>query len=400
MKTITALKKFLVLFLSLSLLSAALTGCGNDDDIKPLPIPTVEPLYPDESASGPSDELSPDAGTNGGLSYISDRQEVNGKMQSYLTGEWKDVDVVNRRPIAVMIPNDTRALPQYALSRAAIIYEAPMEYGSTTRLMGMFEDFDDLDHIGPVRSSRDYFLYVAMGYDSIYCNWGLAIPYVGPIINSDRVDNISQSLKGIDVGAPEAYDRISRPGYADEYTGYLIIDGLFEGVERLGYDWNYSAEFIPQLLFANDNARAEYADQPSATAIYPGGTKNNSGGYGTSKPYFEYNEADQLYYRFQDGNKQIDEMNGEQLTVANVIFQYCHGEQRDPNGYLAFDVHGEDDATIFTNGKVIEGRWIRNNGDDTPAKFYDNQGNEIIFNQGQTWICNIWREYREYAEYE
>ncbi|MDR2889668.1 MAG: DUF3048 C-terminal domain-containing protein, partial [Lachnospiraceae bacterium] len=117
-------------------------------------------------------------------------------------------------------------------------------------------------------------------------------------------------------------------------------------------------------------------------------------------PYFEYNADDQLYYRFQDGQRQIDEMNGEQLSYANVIFQYCHGEKRDANGYLAFEVHGEDEALIFTNGKVIEGRWIRNGGDDTPAKFYDNSGNEIIFNQGKTWICNIWKEYSEFVEYE
>ena len=34
---------------------------------------------------------------------------------------------------------------------------------------------------------------------------------------------------------------------------------------------------------------------------------------------FEYNEEDQLYYRYQDGKKQIDEMNKEQLAVSNVV---------------------------------------------------------------------------------
>ena len=56
---------------------------------------------------------------------------------------------------------------------------------------------------------------------------------------------------------------------------------------------------------------------------------------------FEYNEEDQLYYRYQDGKKQIDEMNKEQLAVSNVVFQYCHGEVRDAKDYLAFGVHGE-----------------------------------------------------------
>lgn len=41
----------------------------------------------------------------------------------------------------------------------------------------------------------------------------------------------------------------------------------------------------------------------------------------------------------------------------------------------------------------------RFDGDFTPAKFYDEAGEEIVFNQGSTWICNIWDEYGEFVEY-
>ena len=86
--------------------------------------------------------------------------------------------------------------------------------------------------------------------------------------------------------------------------------------------------------------RQEYKDAEDAVIVRPGGTGANSGGYGAYNPYFEYNEEDQLYYRYQDGKKQIDEMNNEQLAVSNVVFQYCHGEVRDAKDYLAFGVHG------------------------------------------------------------
>ena len=115
---------------------------------------------------------------------------------------------------------------------------------------------------------------------------------------------------------------------------------------------------------------------------------------------FRSNEKDKLYYRYQNGKKQIDEYDNSHLAVSNVIFQYCHGEVRDKKDYLAFGVHGEGDALIFTNGKVIEATWQRYDGDATPAKFYDKNGSEIIFNQGKTWICNIWEEYGKYVEYE
>ncbi len=333
------------------------------------------------------------------VKVIGERETKNGKIQSYLTGEWIEEEKAVRRPIAVMIPNNAPAMPQYGLSKAAIIYEAPVE-GRITRLMGVFEDYDELDHIGPVRSSRDYFVYVAMGYQAIYCNWGLARPYVEELLSRDTVQNISAAVEGIHNPSDEAFGRIKRPGYATEFTGYLFIDGLEKAVKRQKYETEYDELFVPPFTFIADNYRAEYAQEKDAFHIYPGGREENAGGYGAYNPYFEYEEEEQLYYRYQDGKKQIDEYDGSQLAVSNVVLQYCHGEVRDKKDYLAFGVHGEGDALVFTNGKVIEATWMRYDGDATPAKFFDKDGNEIIFNQGKTWICNIWDEYGEFVEYE
>ncbi len=391
----TYFKKTL-LFTAFLLLSLSLLGaCGSTPEpeiSEPEPMEETEPVAEEEPEPEPEPEPVPP--------FIEERVSVDGQIQSYLTGEWTDEEIATRRPIAVMIPNNRPAMPQYGLSQAGIIYEAPVE-GRITRLMAVFENFDDLERIGPVRSSRDYFIYVATGYEAIYCNWGLARPYVEELINRDTVYNVSAAVEGIHNPADEAFDRVSRPGYSKEFTGYLMIDGLMDAVDRLGYDWNYDDDYVRPFLFANDNMPAEYEDAEDAVMIYPGGESgSNSGGYGAYHPYFEYHEDDHLYYRYQDGEEQIDEYNNEQLAVSNVIFQYCHGEVRDDHDYLAFGVHGEGDAVIFTNGKVIKGRWARYGGDFTPARFYDEAGNEIIVNQGRTWICNIWEEYGEYAVWE
>ena len=147
-----------------------LAGCGDDElpspvQVTPQPMNTATPA-PEESVS-PSqpeeEEPSMEDGmkANGENHPIGQRTVVDGKMQSYLTGEWKDEGVVKRRNMAVMINNLLQALPQYGISEASIIYEAPVE-GRITRLMGFFEDYDDLDHIGSVRSSRDYFIFEAL----------------------------------------------------------------------------------------------------------------------------------------------------------------------------------------------------------------------------------------------
>lgn len=373
-----------------------LAGCGKQEEA-----PTVKTLEAEEiQEETQAEEETESVPQVSGSETITDRQVVDGKMQSYLTGEWKDEAVVKRRNMAVMIPNNKQALPQYGISKASIIYEAPVE-GRITRLMALFEDYDDLDHIGPVRSSRDYYVYEAMAYDSIYVNWGLAVPFVGPIINTDRIDNVSQAVSGIDTPAAEAFDRIRRAGKAQEFTGYLFIDGYNKAVDRLGYQKEYTDRFVQAFTFAGDGHRAEYADYPAATKIYPGGTSSNSGGYGNANPCFTYNADDGLYYRSQYGAAQIDEMNGEQIAVSNVVFKVCHGEVREPSDkdYLAFGVHGTGEAYVFTNGKVIHGTWKRD-GDYEPNLFLDENGNEIVFNQGKTWICNIWQEYEEYLSYE
>ncbi len=104
-----------------------LAGCGE----KPEEIPqvTVEKVEPPGSTGQEQEEEPKEP-------EPEEREAVDGKMQSFLTGEWKDEKVVNRRPIAVMIPNNSPAMPQYAISRASIIYEAPVE-GRITRLMGI-----------------------------------------------------------------------------------------------------------------------------------------------------------------------------------------------------------------------------------------------------------------------
>lgn len=402
---------------ALIIAAGLLTACGDDElpspvqtvkpqvinTEKPAESPTPEPSQPGEEEP---DEDEPSLGdgkkANGENHPITERTVVDGKMQSYLTGEWKDESVVKRRNMAVMINNILVALPQYGISQASIIYEAPVE-GRITRLMGLFEDYDDLDHIGSVRSSRDYYIYEAMAYDSIYCNWGLARPWVEELINSDKIDNISTAVAGIYNPANNSYARIDKPGVASEHTGYLFIEGYKKDVDLKGYEKEYTDRFVQAFTFADDGYRATYDSYPDATKIYPGGTQSNSSGYGIHNPCFTYNEEDGLYYRTQYNQKHIDEMNNEQVAVSNVVFKICHGEERLPDNpdydYLAFEVHGSGDAYVFTNGKVIKGTWKRA-GDYDPNMFYDENGNEIVFNQGKTWICCIWKEYADCISYE
>ena len=114
---------------------------------------------------------------------------AQGQVHSYLTGALTDVNLAYKRPIAIMLNNIIDACPQAGIARAGIVYEAPVE-GGLTRLMGIFEDYKDMEKIGSVRSCRDYYVRYALEFDAIYTHFGQAV-YAFDLLNSDRVNNIS-----------------------------------------------------------------------------------------------------------------------------------------------------------------------------------------------------------------
>jgi hypothetical protein len=166
-------------------------------------------------------------------------------------------------------------------------------------------------------------------------------------------------------------------------------------IEKFGYRTTLREDYTSKFDFASQDDPVTYDDAQSATVLYPGGkTTDKTNGFSYVGAKFVYNEEDGLYYRYEYGGEQIDELTGEQLSYTNVIFQYCHGEVRDENDYLAFGCHGDDGykVQVFTAGKMVEGTWSRESN-ETPAVYIDNDGNPITINPGKTWICIIWDEY-------
>ena len=135
------------LLLSASLL---LTACGaqnNNDNI-------FSPILPDNS---PASSTDPDDKLPDPVTIVVEDDSVapaEGMVRSRLTNEWVDADIAATRPIAVMIPNEAAAIPQYSLSEASILYEANVE-NRMTRMMAVYEGWEDLDKIGNIRRSEE-----------------------------------------------------------------------------------------------------------------------------------------------------------------------------------------------------------------------------------------------------
>lgn len=307
--------------------------------------------------------------------------DANGQVHSYLTGKLTDASIAQVRPMSVMINNIINAMPQAGISKADVVYEAPVE-GEITRLLAIFEDYADLEKLGPVRSCRDYFIDFAMEFDAIYTHYGQAV-YAFDLLNSDMVNNISGLQYQDSVGeiwgyAGEDifYRTDDRPAPHNAYTSY---SGLMTAVERNGYSMQYADDYSGHFLFAADGERISYTDG-TATYIRPSLYSNN--------PYFEYDAASGLYLRFQYGEQQIDELTGSQLGYDNVIIQYCPVRAYDDNGYIDIDTHSGGSAILFTNGTYQYATWSKDSNYGV-TRYYDASGNELKINQGKTWISIV-----------
>ena len=320
-------------------------------------------------------------------------EEPDEDIYSYLTGLPCTIEQQQHRPLAVMLNNIKEGCPQSGTAQASIIYECPVE-GRITRLMGIFEDYEHVEKIGSIRSCRDYFVFFANEYDCIYCHFGQATPYVGDYLNSDGVDNISGAVSGIDRPATNTFYRVS--DRKAPHNVYINIEGLLTDIEKFGYRTTVREGYTSKFTYIRDG-EDPYKSNQSATILYPGGKDTGkANGFSRVQSRFEYNPEDGKYYRFQYGDKHIDELTGEQLTFDNVVFQYCHGEVRDEHDYLAFGCHGDNGykVQVFTKGKMKEGTWVRTE-DTVPASYIDADGNPIPLTPGKTWICVIWNDYAD-----
>jgi len=336
------------------------------------------------------DSVTPDQNSD---SSSTDSIEVDSEIVSHITGLPCTAEQQQKRPLAVMLNNIKEGCPQSGTSQASIIYECPVE-GRITRLMGIFENYENVEKIGSIRSCRDYYVFFANEFDSLYCHFGQATPYVGDYLNSDGVDNLSGAVAGIDRPATNSFYRSS--DRKAPHNVYIDMNGLLSDISKFGYRTTLRDNYVDKFHFVED-ATDEYSNDPSATVLYPGGKESGkANGFSKVQARFEYNSEDGKYYRFQYGDKHIDEVNGEQLAFDNVVFQYCHGEVRDEHDYLAFGCHGDNGykVQVFTEGKMKEGTWVRTE-DTLPAKYYDADGNEIPVNKGKTWVCIIWNDYAD-----
>ena len=273
----------------------------------------------------------------------------------------------NDRPIAVMIDNHNQAWPQAGLNKAYLVYEAIVE-GGETRLMALFKGVT-VDKIGPVRSSRHYFLDYAMENDAIYAHFGWS-PQAQSDITKYSIDNIN--------GITESESTFWRvKDKAAPHNAVTSTEALLKAAKSKGYKTTSDKKSV--LNYTTDEVNLEYGQGATSVTI-PHSTLQ------TVK--YEYDEQNQVYKRYARKKAQTDWDTGNSITTKNIIITFCDNytlPDSEDKGRQGLKNTGTFDGYYITNGKAIKIKCIKE-ARNTQTKYQDLQGNEIKVNDGNSWI--------------
>ena len=227
------------------------------------------------------------------------------------------------------------------------------------------------------RSARTCYTYFAREYDAIFAHYGQST-FAKKYLNN--VDNIN-GLDGI--GGTAYYRTKDRKAPHNAYTSGERVN---KAIEKLGYRTGYGDSYEGHFQFARGKEQI-VPDSDDAFKVVPG--------YPMNKPWFEYQESDGLYHRFQYGSHHKG--NEGLIAVKNIIFQYVEWGHYASTPYLNINVHKGREGYYFTNGKYQKITW-KKDGEFGVTRYYDLDGNEITLNKGKTWICIIGADRYDKAE--
>ena len=283
----------------------------------------------------------------------------------------------NERPLAVMIDNNVGYDTHAGLQDSYINYEIIVE-GGYTRIMALFKD-RDVSLIGPVRSSRHYFLDYALESDAIYAHYGWST-FAENDIKTLGVNNING------LTADSAYWRDKK--IAAPHNVFTSTETLYKYAESKNYDtktddWkllNYSPDEINFKGPKKDKKTGEVSDDPRIVANSLSLKYSNN-----QTTSYTYDYENKYYLRFMDGKQHLDKITRQQLHYKNIIIEKVENYDLDSYGRQDLETVGDGEGYYITNGYALPITWQKANRDSkTIYKYLD--GSKVVVNDGNTFI--------------
>jgi hypothetical protein len=287
-----------------------------------------------------------------------------------LTGAPVTEDVAARHVVAVMIDDISVARPQSGLSQADVVWHAPAE-GGIPRYMALFQSVGPTS-VGPIRSSRLYYIAWAAEWKSVYAHAG-GSPQALALLRSSQG-------KGKAVYNADEF-RWSRYLYRVKYR--FAPHNVYSDAKNLqALSKRVGAKPVPGQapvwIFAPD---APLDERPAGGKIIVP--------YLANKITYSYDRATNTYKRtvsvegkqFDAGTRPKTRLAPKNVVVMKVPFVPLGDKKHRLDG----QVIGSGTAWVSTNGKTVKGTW-RKKSFTSPTRFYGPDGKQLPLTIGQTFI--------------
>ena len=322
-----------------------LTSCSNGKSpVETTPSPTPASV----ENSGNTDD------TQNGDTIDITKIDPNVVNPSPLTGLEMNGDY---KPVAIMIENFKAARPQSGIIDADLVYEANVE-GGITRFLAIFQSKRP-EKVGPVRSLRHYFMWLAQEWDAYLVHYGQSF------IAEEYFDKIDvKRLNGFYTDKPFWRDTTRKAPHNVYIDPATCLDKIDYKQEAQGFLFDVTK--IPDGSPYTDITIPYYKTITIVT--------------------YKYDQKKKLNLRSINGKPDVDRETGNQLFAKNIIIQYAKHSILEPGaGYRDVKLIDKGEAQFFINGSYIEGTWERK-GADTKTVYYDDNNNEMYFAPGNTWV--------------
>lgn len=361
------MKKGMALFMAMALATAAMTACGNNSNNDE---PATEIDFNDISNNSGTEAETEETTTE----VSSEEESREGMYRSELTNEWIDESLKDQRPVAIMVDNESTALPHYGLTEADVVYEImnSTANGRITRLMAIVKDWGKIEQFGSIRSTRPTNIMLAAEWNAVLCHDG------GPFYINDWIaKKYSANFSG-------GFSRVNN-GKSREFTEYICTGDLDKKFSSSNYSTEYNEYYPGQHYFFSNSEidLSEMGNTIECTEIELPFPHNSS--------TLKYNESTGTYDYYEYGKAHTDpQHDNAQLSFKNLLIQDTTFSQLDENGYLIYNaIDSGRDAYYITNGKAIEVTWIKS-GESEPTIYLDKQtGEQIELNTGKTYVALV-----------
>jgi len=286
-----------------------------------------------------------------------------------LTGRMVTQAVAQRHVIAVMIDDQQDARPQSGFTDASVVWQAPAE-GGIPRYMMLFHD-RVAPSVGPVRSSRLYFIAWAAEWDAVYAHVG-GSPQALKLLREQGRGQVVYNADEFRWGGIFFHRTKDRFAPHNVYTSGKELRSLSKRLGAADGPIKAAWKFAPD---------APYAQRPTGGRI--------TTAYSYNQIVYRYDRKTNTYLRTVTGSKtQIDRGTNQQVAPKNVIvmvMSFAPLNDGSKKHRLEAQFTGSGTAWISTNGVTIKGTWRKRSMSD-PTRFYDASGKLVTLTAGQTFV--------------